>query len=225
MEQAAIDQAQGSDLHGHADREPNRAEDRTPIARADVLPGEMTISGQRPFAALRSRHAKRRSRLETKACNLSSSPWIALLAPEAGCPQARCGLHNMEARERQSCCAMQGLLTPVPFPAQTPTCVHARASVGHPSGRVAIAPTRSCWSPNAFWGFSPGICGARHPQGLGARRLVARYPCRSAGPHQRVTGDLVNVSLPREFLRAAAWLTKLGPPTTSVSFPAITMPM
>ena len=33
------------------------------------------------------------------------------------------------------------------------------------------------------------------------------------GPdHIVVTGDLVNISLPREFLRAAAWLTKLGPP-------------
>jgi 3',5'-cyclic AMP phosphodiesterase CpdA len=30
--------------------------------------------------------------------------------------------------------------------------------------------------------------------------------------HIVVTGDLVNISLPREFLRAAAWLTKLGSP-------------
>jgi 3',5'-cyclic AMP phosphodiesterase CpdA len=30
--------------------------------------------------------------------------------------------------------------------------------------------------------------------------------------HTVVTGDLVNISLPGEFLRAAAWLEKLGPP-------------
>jgi 3',5'-cyclic AMP phosphodiesterase CpdA len=35
---------------------------------------------------------------------------------------------------------------------------------------------------------------------------------RSRPDHTAVTGDLVNISLPQEFRRAAAWLASLGPP-------------
>ena len=41
-----------------------------------------------------------------------------------------------------------------------------------------------------------------------------------------MTGDLVNLGLPEEFLRAAEWLHHLGPPGAgSPPFPAITTPM
>ena len=41
--------------------------------------------------------------------------------------------------------------------------------------------------------------------------------------HVALTGDLVNVSLPQEFERAAQWLARLGPPDAChASFPATT---
>ena len=41
LEYLAIDQAQGADLYGHADRQPERAEGGAAIALADILPAQM----------------------------------------------------------------------------------------------------------------------------------------------------------------------------------------
>jgi len=48
-------------------------------------------------------------------------------------------------------------------------------------------------------------------QGAVLAALVADLH-RSRPDHTAVTGDLVNISLPEEFRRAAAWLASLGPP-------------
>lgn len=48
-------------------------------------------------------------------------------------------------------------------------------------------------------------------QGAVLAALVADLH-RSRPDHTAVTGDLVNISLPQEFRRAAAWLATLGPP-------------
>ena len=50
--------------------------------------------------------------------------------------------------------------------------------------------------------------------------IVERKP-----DHIAVTGDLVNLGLPEEFVLAAEWLRHLGPPSASPPSPAITTPM